>query len=180
MWSKDQAHGGGKAALGFGPQQQSSPRDPPNEARSTLETPLIPHHATIEDETIEVEHNASDFTAPKSSAFQTLTVLLSIFLGLGLLGQPFALRLGGWSAVFAQIVTIAFFYTSALLLSRALDHLPFGVSKTFPALGKSLHFSNLFACTVCISLALYSRAYAPSKPHIFVTELANAIVIEYV
>jgi vesicular inhibitory amino acid transporter len=79
-----------------------------------------------------------DHAAPGSTVAQTCCIILSIYVGLGLLSQPYGLRLGGWTALAALAGTAALFFTSASLLARACDLLPPGVPRTFPELGEAL------------------------------------------
>eukprot|EP00890_Picochlorum_soloecismus_P003611 jgi/Picsp_1/4250/NSC_01759-R1_vacuolar amino acid transporter len=72
-----------------------------------------------------------------NSVFQTTLVVVSIYVGLGLLSQPFALRLGGWGAISALLVTFLLFYASALFMVSSVERLEHDCSD-LPNLGNLL------------------------------------------
>lgn len=82
--------------------------------------------------------SASHPEAPSATVAQTCFIILSIYIGLGMLSQPFGLRLGGWAALLALGATAALFFLSATLLGKASDLLPRGQPRTFPVLGGTL------------------------------------------
>lgn len=82
--------------------------------------------------------SASHPEAPSATVAQTCFIILSIYIGLGMLSQPFGLRLGGWAALIALGGTAALFFLSATLLGKASDLLPPGSQRTFPVLGGKL------------------------------------------
>jgi vesicular inhibitory amino acid transporter len=74
-----------------------------------------------------------------ASVMSTCFIILSIYVGLGLLSQPFGLRVAGWSGgLLCLVFTAALFFSSAHFLTKACDLLPPGVSQTFPVLGHAL------------------------------------------
>ena len=79
--------------------------------------------------------SASHPEAPSATVAQTCFIILSIYIGLGMLSQPYGLRLGGWAALAALGATAALFFLSASLLAKASDLLPHGYQRTFPVLG---------------------------------------------
>jgi len=78
--------------------------------------------------------------SPIASAtiLQTSVIIVSIYVGLGLLSQPYAIHLGGWAALAALAGVAALFYTSASLLVSACDALPESAPKSLPHLGSVL------------------------------------------
>ncbi|KAG7673508.1 hypothetical protein Ndes2526B_g03042 [Nannochloris sp. 'desiccata'] len=73
-----------------------------------------------------------------ASVSSTCLIILSIYVGLGLLSQPYGLRLGGWIGLISLLSTAALFFCSATLLAKACDFLPPGHAQTFPVLGHAL------------------------------------------
>jgi vesicular inhibitory amino acid transporter len=66
----------------------------------------------------------------------TVGLILNVYIGLGLLSQPYAVKLGGWAGGLSVLaVTIASFTTSALLLPKAFALLPPGIPHSYPQLG---------------------------------------------
>ena len=82
--------------------------------------------------------SGGDQTAPGATVRDTCFIILSIYVGLGLLSQPFGLRLGGYMALLPLLATALLFFISANLLAMACDLLPQGHEKTFPVLGEAL------------------------------------------
>lgn len=72
-----------------------------------------------------------------NSVFQTTLVVVSIYVGLGLLSQPFALRLGGWGAICALLIAFLLFYASALCMVSSVEQLEHDCSN-LPSLGNLL------------------------------------------
>lgn len=56
-------------------------------------------------------------------------------MGIGMLSMPYAMRLGGWAGLAALASALALFAASAQALIAALELLPAGAPKTYPALG---------------------------------------------
>jgi solute carrier family 32 (vesicular inhibitory amino acid transporter) len=56
-------------------------------------------------------------------------------MGIGMLSMPYAMRLGGWAGLAALASALALFAASAHALIAALELLPAGAPKTYPALG---------------------------------------------
>jgi len=73
-----------------------------------------------------------------ASVSSTCFIILSIYVGLGLLSQPYGLRLGGWVGLIPLCCTAALFFCSANILARACNLLPPGHAQTFPVLGQAL------------------------------------------
>ena len=70
-----------------------------------------------------------------ASVPQTAASFMVIFCGTGLLSMPYALAAGGVAALAMLAGVAAVFALSAHLLCRAVELLPEGTPKTFPALG---------------------------------------------
>ena len=62
---------------------------------------------------------------------------VNIYMGLGLLSMPYAMRLSGWFGLLALLASTAVFCTSAKLLIRAFQTLPAGILHSYPNLGTS-------------------------------------------
>ena len=86
----------------------------------------------------EEAHDGNGTNHPGASVKDTCFIILSIYVGLGLLSQPYGLKLGGWLGLVALLGTAALFFTSASLLGKACDLLPPGLPRTFPVLGDAL------------------------------------------
>ena len=67
----------------------------------------------------------------------TLCLQANIFMGLGLLSMPYAMRLSGWAGLGALAVASALFCLSGRLLVGAFDQIPAHMSHTYPALGET-------------------------------------------
>lgn len=61
---------------------------------------------------------------------------VNIFMGIGLLSMPYAMRQGGWLGLAALAVATAVFCLSGKLIVRNFDKMPPTVSHTYPALGE--------------------------------------------
>ena len=73
-----------------------------------------------------------------ASALQTAFVILSIYMGLGMLSQPYALRVGGWASLTFLISAGALFLGSAVMVSRACELLPPGHEQNYSGLGHAV------------------------------------------
>jgi len=97
---------------------------------------------------------------------------VNIYMGLGLLSMPYAMRLAGWFGLLALMASTAVFCISAKLLIRAFQTLPAGMLHSYPNLGvliSSMQFwsgllphwlgRNLYAAALQCRLAevLYAR-----------------------
>lgn len=71
-------------------------------------------------------------TSFKQTCFNTV----NLFLGVGLLSMPYALKIGGWVALAPLVLAAALFCLSALLIVSAFDRLPPAVQRTYPELGE--------------------------------------------
>lgn len=93
-------------------------------AGGELESALIDETYDYEN-FVTLEEHESGMRESKSgnSVFQTTLVVVSIYVGLGLLSQPFALRLGGWGAIGALLITFLLFYASALFMVSSVEQL---------------------------------------------------------
>lgn len=69
---------------------------------------------------------------------QTIVLFIGVYVGLGLLSQPYALAEGGWAALPLLFGCCGLFATSAYLVGKSLEHLPPGASKSFPSLGMAI------------------------------------------
>ncbi len=63
---------------------------------------------------------------------------MQIYMGLGLLSMPYAMRLSGWLGLLALMASTAVFCISAKLLIRAFQTLPAGMIHSYPNLGEPL------------------------------------------
>lgn len=107
-------------------------------AGDELESALIDETYDYEN-FVTLEEYEPGMREPKSgnSVFQTTLVVVSIYVGLGLLSQPFALRLGGWGALGALLITFLLFYVSALFMVSSVEQLEHDCSD-LPNLGNLL------------------------------------------
>ena len=73
-----------------------------------------------------------------SAANQThgCLVQVNIFMGIGLLSMPFAMRQGGWVGMLALAIATAVFCISGKLIVRNFEKMPPDVPHTYPALGE--------------------------------------------
>lgn len=62
-------------------------------------------------------------------------VAVQVFMGIGMLSMPYAMRLSGWSGIAALAGALALFNASAHLLVGGLEMLPAGVPRSYPSLG---------------------------------------------
>jgi vesicular inhibitory amino acid transporter len=60
---------------------------------------------------------------------------VNIYMGLGLLSMPYAMRLAGWFGLLALMASTAIFCVSAKLLIQAFQTLPAGMLHSYPNLG---------------------------------------------
>lgn len=65
---------------------------------------------------------------------------LNIFMGLGLLGMPYAMVLSGWLGLLALAALTGLFCLSGKLIVQAFDKMPSHQLQSYPALGKALDF----------------------------------------
>lgn len=63
---------------------------------------------------------------------------VNIFMGIGMLSMPFAMRQGGWLGLLTLGIATAVFCLSGKLIVRNFEKLPPNESHTYPALGKLL------------------------------------------
>jgi hypothetical protein len=93
-----------------------------------------------EDEDIEVPllNETVEASTCGASVSSTCLIILSIYVGLGLLSQSYGLLLGGWIGLISIFCTAALFFSSATLLAKACNLLPPGHAQTFPVLGHAL------------------------------------------
>jgi hypothetical protein len=71
------------------------------------------------------------------SANVDLAWQVNIFMGIGLLSMPFAMKQGGWIGMAALAGATAVFCLSGKLIVRNFDKMPPNTSHTYPALGAS-------------------------------------------
>lgn len=60
---------------------------------------------------------------------------VNIFMGIGLLSMPFAMRQSGWMGMFALAIATAVFCVSGKLIVCNFEKMPPDVAHTYPALG---------------------------------------------
>ena len=70
-----------------------------------------------------------------ASAVQATVNVVQVFMGIGMLSMPYAMRLSGWSGIAALAGALALFNASAHLLVGGLEMLPAGVPRSYPSLG---------------------------------------------
>ena len=63
---------------------------------------------------------------------------INIFVGLGLLSMPYAMRLSGWGGLGALAALTSLFWLSGKLIVHAFDKMPLHQPHTYPALGELL------------------------------------------
>lgn len=63
---------------------------------------------------------------------------MNIFVGMGLLSMPYAMKLSGWLGLLAMAALTALFCLSGKLIVRAFDKMPSHQPHTYPALGNFL------------------------------------------
>jgi len=102
-----------------------------------VETPLMEPDAADLDETLIVTAATGSVSAA-ATTLHTSFIIVSIYVGLGLLSQPYAIKLGGWTSLGLLVITAALFYTSAIFLGKACDLLPEGEPRSLPGLGTAL------------------------------------------
>ena len=92
---------------------------------------------------------------------------VNIFMGIGLLSMPFAMRQSGWMGMFALAIATAVFCVSGKLIVCNFEKMPPDVAHTYPALGappNSECISSSYAKQkgVCAS----GPAYGPLRYHV--------------
>ncbi|CAK0784981.1 hypothetical protein CVIRNUC_008186 [Coccomyxa viridis] len=70
-----------------------------------------------------------------ATLFQATFNMVNIFMGIGLLSMPFAMRQGGWVGMLALAIATAVFCISGKLIVRNFEKMPPDVAHTYPALG---------------------------------------------
>ena len=76
---------------------------------------------------------------------------VNIFMGIGLLSMPFAMRQGGWVGMLALAIATAVFCISGKLIVRNFEKMPPDVAHTYPALGELIIRTSVSCCLPCIS-----------------------------
>ena len=76
---------------------------------------------------------------------------VNIFMGIGLLSMPFAMRQGGWVGMLALAIATAVFCISGKLIVRNFEKMPLDVAHTYPALGELIICASVSCCLTCIS-----------------------------
>ncbi|KAK9907651.1 hypothetical protein WJX75_007699 [Coccomyxa subellipsoidea] len=71
-----------------------------------------------------------------ATVFQATFNMVNIFMGIGLLSMPFAMKQGGWIGMAALAGATAVFCLSGKLIVRNFDKMPPNTSHTYPALGR--------------------------------------------
>ncbi|KAK9907650.1 hypothetical protein WJX75_007699 [Coccomyxa subellipsoidea] len=71
-----------------------------------------------------------------ATVFQATFNMVNIFMGIGLLSMPFAMKQGGWIGMAALAGATAVFCLSGKLIVRNFDKMPPNTSHTYPALGE--------------------------------------------
>ena len=80
-----------------------------------------------------------------------LPLQINIFVGLGLLSMPYAMRLSGWLGLAAMAAMTCLFCLSGKLLVQAFDKMPLHCAQTYPALG---------LCPACNLLILVEQLHS--------------------
>ena len=76
---------------------------------------------------------------------------VNIFMGIGLLSMPFAMRQGGWVGMLALAIATAVFCISGKLIVRNFEKMPPDVAHTYPALGELIICTSVSCSLTCIS-----------------------------
>ena len=71
---------------------------------------------------------------------------VNIFMGIGLLSMPFAMRQGGWVGMLALATATAVFCISGKLIVRNFEKMPSDVAHTYPALGELVTLNTASCC----------------------------------
>lgn len=66
---------------------------------------------------------------------QTMFNLVNVYMGIGLLSMPYAMRLSGWSGLAALAIAAAVFCASGKLIVKSFERLPAG-PKSYARLGE--------------------------------------------
>lgn len=96
---------------------------------------------------------------------QTLNILqaavlqINIFVGMGLLSMPYAMKLSGWLGLVGLAALTALFCLSGKLIVRAFDKMPSHQPHTYPALGKR------FRCHQPTHRVMHDRYTAVNQPN---------------
>lgn len=99
--------------------------------------PLLSIADVPEDFPLVVESGTSPGnTRSGSSLMQGTFNLINIFMGLGLLSMPYAMRLSGWLGILALAALTCLFCLSGKLIVHAFDKMPLHRPHTYPALGQ--------------------------------------------
>lgn len=72
-----------------------------------------------------------------ASVQQTTFNLINVFMGIGLLSMPYAMRLSGWAGLGGLLLAATLFCISGKLIVRGFDRIPAGVPQSYSQLGKA-------------------------------------------
>ncbi|EIE27286.1 hypothetical protein COCSUDRAFT_45803 [Coccomyxa subellipsoidea C-169] len=98
--------------------------------------------------------------------------MVNIFMGIGLLSMPFAMKQGGWVGMGALAAATAVFCLSGKLIVRNFDKMPPNTSHTYPALGRlamgkagfytvgSLAFAEFFGDSLIVLIVMWQELMA--------------------
>ncbi len=64
-----------------------------------------------------------------------LHLQINVFMGIGLLSMPYAMRLSGWAGLAGLLLAAALFCVSGKLIVRGFDRIPAGVVQSYAQLG---------------------------------------------
>ena len=60
---------------------------------------------------------------------------INVFMGIGLLSMPYAMRLSGWVGLAGLLLAAALFCVSGKLIVRGFDRIPTGIVQSYAQLG---------------------------------------------
>jgi amino acid permease len=63
---------------------------------------------------------------------RVLLNIVNLYIGMGLLSMPYAIKLGGWWGIAGLVLTTLLFCLSAILIVGAFSFLPAGAPHTYP------------------------------------------------
>ncbi|CAL8462945.1 g2479 [Coccomyxa elongata] len=107
-----------------------------------------------------------------ATLFQATFNMVNIFMGIGLLSMPFAMKQGGWVGMAALAVATAVFCLSGKLIVRNFEKMPPDTSHTYPALGRlalgktgfytvgTLAFTEFFGDSLIVLIVMWQELAA--------------------
>ncbi|KAK9806857.1 hypothetical protein WJX72_005136 [[Myrmecia] bisecta] len=110
---------------------------PDQQSNFVSSVPLLRHYGTDEEGLLVLPGMQPNSPRPVAGAsvLQTASNVINVFMGIGLLSMPYAMRLSGGVGLLALAATTALFCLSGKLIVHAFDRLPDSAPHTYPALG---------------------------------------------